>query len=475
MSLKTWMLGKMNRAVTRSDLPPRHPPRQPGPGPSPREPGLHWTAEGQGDVATSLEHLGAYGPLIAAVRAELEHFVTGDLRLHLAIAEHDRYLLTSIEVEDSGSEDGRELLQRFTREFAPEQLKHYLAKEIIARLPYASAIDLSQFAGLNAGGDPAPAEEEAGNYAELIKELRSVEPVASKHHYEVTLIGRWSETDARARDGGGRRAGATVTPLAGRALAIDIEDADGSRTINLSAVVPGRRYVVGKDPSCDVVVNGVYASRRHCEFWMEKGSWWIAVSGSTNGIRVESGNVSALERRQTPTRAKGDGSVLEVEPGAHVVLSASARGDPSQYPRLILRPLTAAVASAAAKTAATPLTPIALAQRPTTGLSLAVRMASGEKNVDLPQEPGPFRVGRSRTQGLVIDWAHEGVSGHHVDIIEPDQGGARVVVHGGNGVTVAGAAYAPGTEFRWNVGETMIFGRAGQHEPECSMTLSRRS
>jgi len=473
MSLKTWMLGRMNRAFTRSDLPPRHPPRQAGPGPSPRSPSLHWSADGERSVA-SLEHLGAYGPLIAAVRAELEHFVTGDLRLHLAIAEHDRYLLTSIEVADSGSEDGRELLQRFTREFAPEQVKHYLAREIIARLPYASAIDLSQFAGLNAGRDAAPAEEEAGNYAELIKELHSAEPTATKHHYEVTLIGRWSETDTRARDGGGRRAGATVTPLAGRALAIDVEDADGSRTINLSAVVPGRRYVVGKDPSCDVVVNGVYASRRHCEFWMEKGSWWVADSGSTNGIRVESGNVSALERRPTQTSAKGDGSVLEVEPGARVVLSAAARGDASQYPQLILRPLTAAAASAAAKAAATPLTPIALGRRPT-GLSLAVRMATGEKNVDLPQEPGPFRVGRSRTQGLVIDWAHEGVSGHHVDIVEPDEGGARVVVHGDNGVTVAGTAYAPGMEFRWNVGETMTFGRSGQHEPECSMTLSRRS
>ena len=208
---------------------------------------------------------------------------------------------------------------------------------------------------------------------------------------------------------------------------------------------------------------------------MEKGSWWTADCGSTNGIRVESGNVSALERRQTQASEKSDGSVLEVEPGARVVLSASARGDPSQYPRLILRPLTAAATSAAAKATATPLTPIALARRPTNGLSLAVRMASGEKNVDLPKEPGPFRVGRSRTQGLVIDWAHEGVSGHHVDIVEPDEGGARVVVHGDNGVSVAGAAYAPGSQFRWNVGETMIFGRAGQHEPECSMTLSRRS
>ena len=84
-------------------------------------------------------------------------------------------------------------------------------------------------------------------------------------------------------------------------------------------------------------------------------------------------------------------------------------------------------------------------------------------------------MGRSRTQGLVIDWSHEGVSGHHVDIVEPDETGALVVVHGDNGVTVAGVAYARGTEFRWKVGETMVFGRATQQEPECSLTLSRRA
>ena len=37
--------------------------------------------------------------LIAAIREELEHFVAGHVRLHLAIAERDRYVLTSIEVE----------------------------------------------------------------------------------------------------------------------------------------------------------------------------------------------------------------------------------------------------------------------------------------------------------------------------------------------------------------------------------------
>ena len=59
----------------------------------------------------------------------------------------------------------------------------------------------------------------------------------------------------------------------------------------------------------------------------------------------------------------------------------------------------------------------------------------------------------------MIDWAHEDVSGHHVDIVELDEGGANVVVHGDNGVTVAGVTHAPGTQFRWHAGEKMVVGR----------------
>jgi hypothetical protein len=48
-------------------------------------------------------------------------------------------------------------------------------------------------------------------------------------------------------------------------------------------------------------------------------------------------------------------------------------------------------------------------------------------------------------------------------------------VHGDNGVTVAGVAHAPGSQFRWRPGETMVVGRAGEKEPECTLTLIRRT
>src|SRR5262249_13722448 len=143
-------------------------------------------------LSRSQQHLGAYAPLIAALREEFEHFVASHVRMHLAIAERDRYLLTSIGVECVGDDQAAELLQRFIREFKPEQIKHYLAKEVIGRLPNASAIDLSHFAGLNAirsGSDTAADDA----YGELLAELRLSEPRPGARPFQVTLKGRWSE------------------------------------------------------------------------------------------------------------------------------------------------------------------------------------------------------------------------------------------------------------------------------------------
>src|SRR5207248_519528 len=82
-------------------------------------------------------------------------------------------------------------------------------------------------------------------------------------------------------------------------------------------------------------------------------------------------------------------------------------------------------------------------------------MASGVRTIELRPGELPFSIGRSRSQALVIDWAHEGVSGHHIDITEIDEGGATVVVHGDNGVSIAGASHSPGARVRWNAGEPM--------------------
>lgn len=477
MSLKTWIFHKVNGLTTRADL-PRSPVFRAA---APEGPSLMRHGGGRsepailhGEAAPAAANLGAYAPLIAAIRDELEHFVVSYLRLHLTIAERDRYLLTSIDVHATSEDDSAELLRRFMREFRPEQIKEYLAKEVIGPLPNASAIDLSQFAGLNAGRGEEESEED-DRYSELLAELRSAKPNPVARPYEVNLIGRWSEVGPM---GATARAHAPPTPLAGRNVEIAIEDADGTRHVVLRSVAPGRRYAIGKGEGCDITVNGVYTSRRHCEIWFDHGAWWVTDAGSTNGIRVERGTSVLGRSASSSAKQASESAVVEITDGARIVLSAYAEGEPKSYPRLMLdvgRSATAATPIAPAiRAQATPSTPIVAARPRDSGWAIVARMASGERTIELDARDLPFSVGRSRGQGLAIDWAHEGVSGHHIDIAAIDETGATVVVHGDNGVRLAGTSYPPGARIRWKSGESLALGRVIGREPECELTLSRR-
>jgi pSer/pThr/pTyr-binding forkhead associated (FHA) protein len=477
MSLKSWFLHKVNGLATRSDL-PRSPVLSGHAIESPAV--MRRDARRSNPVETAelppAPHLGAYAPLIGAIRDELEHFVASYLRLHLAIAERDRYLLTSIDVEqtESAPPDTADLLRRFVREFKPEQIKRYLSKEVIGSLPNASAIDLSQFAGLNVERGEEANEDD--DYNELLAELRTTKPSEGGHAYEVSLIGRWSEAGA-VSPAALLRPETPRTPLAGRAVEIEIEDADGRRHIVLHSVVPGRRYAIGKGDGCDVAVNGLYASRRHCEIWFDRGAWWVTDAGSTNGIRVERGR-SVLGSSSSGAGATREPAVLEVTPGASIVLSADADGGPAHYPRITLgagREGAGKTPAAAAALSVTPSTPIVAARPPGAEFAIAVRMASGTSTVEVRAADLPLSIGRSRSQALVIDWAHESVSGRHVEITDIDEAGVNVVVHGDNGVTVAGIAYPLGSRFHWKAGESMTLGRRVGREAECSLTLSRRT
>jgi len=468
MTIKGWMLGKTEAEKRNARL------RTPTAfSDGVREPSFSTFGRRVAEAEEAV-HLGPYAPLIGAIREELEQFVTNQLRLHLAIAERDRYVLASIEVECAGGEAERELLRRFVREFRPEQIKHYLAKEIIAGLRNASAIDLSQFGGLNAERDDAAASRDEERYGDLIAELASGAPRGVAPAYQVTLVGRWSEIAAPAADQRPAAREATRTPLAARPVGVDVEDGSGMRHVEL-AVVPGRRYSVGKGEGCDIAVDGAYASRRHCELWFEKGAWWVADAGSTNGIRVEAADGKTTRDQGEPQRAARP-LPIELVPGAWVVLAAHMRGEPAQYPRFSLcvdaPRREASPAAEKPATLATPVTPIAAPRKRPAGWTITARMASGMRSVGLHADALPFRVGRSRNQALVIDWAHADVSGRHLEIVALDAAGARVVVHGDNGVTIEGVSHGPAAEFHWKHGETLHLGGSGGAAP-CELTLAR--
>ena len=258
------------------------------------------------------------------------------------------------------------------------------------------------------------------------------------------------------------------TPLAGQSFALDIEDAKGARRLELESVAPGRSYVVGKDEDCDIVVDGVYASRRHCEIWFDNGAWWVADLASTNGIRIEADGV--VVARADPHATEGV-EAKELPPGVWLVLSAHAKGGPVECPRLSLRRLEAT--SAATPGSATLKTPIAPVRRRGGTLTVTAHMASGPREVDIVESALPFRVGRSRNQELVIDWMHDEVSARHLEIVAVDDTGASVNVLGDNGVAIEGKAYGSGAQLRWKPGETLLLGHVDGKSPGCTLTLSR--
>ena len=485
MTLKRWVLGKASGAKRPARGARAHiTPTSSGAlvaEPGMREPTTHEAHSQRDESRRGVEHLGPYSPLVGAIRDELERFVMSDLRLHLAIAERDRYVLTSIEIQCEGSDEHRELLRKFVREFKPEQIKHYLAKEVIAGLRNASAVDLGQFAGLNATTPEEPQKSDDEGYDALLADLRSSAPKTDASPYQVALIGRWSPLDA-SRDAEARASASThesarfegmPTPLAGRSFALDIEDARGLRRVEPASVVPGRRYSIGKGDGADIVVDGLYASRRHCEIWYERGSWWVADNGSTNGVRVEPGAGSASNRPSM--RSAGQLEPLALPLGSTLVLSAQARGEPREYPRLTMQDVSETNRSMQRSGLAqpTPVTPIAPRRRRDPKPTIRVRMVSGERDVEIGQEMLPFSIGRSRSQALIIDRAHAEVSGHHLEIVALDEQGASVLVQGDNGVTLDGNPHGTGDRFHWNFGETLTLGSDADEASACTLTLSR--
>ncbi len=512
MSLKNWILHgvhRMNGMASRGDLPESRGEAEASPPPAAEatsRAGRGKRLAGREPTLASDQHLGAYAPLIDAIRDELEHFVASHVRLHLAIAEHDRFLLTTIGIGCEASEEARRLLQQFVREFKPEQVKRYLAREVIGGLPNAAAIDLSQFAGLFDADAARAAEEEAegGEYRELLESLRA-QPAHAAPGYRVSVLGRWVELDATRAVAApspvlAARASSTpssplratpATPLSGQRCEFDVEDGGGRRRVVLQGVVPGRRYVVGNGEGCDIRVEGTFASRRHAELWLENGVWWVADAGSTNGVRLEP--AGPLQRGSSRPTAIGD-TPARLQEGLRVVLSARAEGPASEYPWLAPRPATSGASlvtpiATASGTLRTPRTVIVAARvaptlpTPTTQIlppaaeagafRLTLSHAAGIRTLPLGVAALPVSVGRSRQQTLVVDRGHEGVSGHHLDIVELEPSGACVVVvHGDNGVRIDGARHPAGARVRWQAGQKLVLGDASEAQVPCVLELS---
>ncbi|MEO7246250.1 MAG: hypothetical protein ABIX12_14030, partial [Rubrivivax sp.] len=169
---------------------------------------------------------------------------------------------------------------------------------------------------------------------------------------------------------------------------------------------------------------------------------------------------------------------IRIAEGARVVLSARAEGPAADYPWIAMRPANASATRptpiAAAMAPKTPLTSIRAARDASPVFKITAFQTGGVRSLEIHSAALPVTVGRSRSQTLIVDRRHEGVSGHHLDIVELGTAGATVVVHGDNGVLVEGVNHAQGARFDWRAGQTMVLGDASNEHPACTLTLACR-
>ena len=358
----------------------------------------------------------------------------------------------SIDVECATADEARQLLQRFMREFKPEQVKRYLAREVIGGLPNASAIDLSQFAGLST---PTPTRRRGRGrgrrYGELLAALRTDADRDGAARIEVSVVGRWSSSTPTSRTAAqSPRAVAAApcprTPLAGPALRV--RHRGRRRPAPCRAARPSCRAAATSSARARAATSASTA-RTPAGGMPRSGSTTArggsADAGSTNGIRVESGRRALQRGAATPAtvgRAAGAARRRRCASSSRraprgrraipVAVAARRRGSAVDA----LTPI-----AAASGTPRTPLTPILRRGRARPGdadaqiaarawrsatcthASSCARDAAAVSRRPLAQPDAGGRLG------------HEGVSGHHVDIVELDDGGgSMVVVHGDNGV-----------------------------------------
>lgn len=81
-------------------------------------------------------------------------------------------------------------------------------------------------------------------------------------------------------------------------------------TSQIIKLKPGE-YIIGRDPSCDIVVVDPYVSRAHAKIFYREGKWYLEDLGSKNGTYINGEDV----------RNRG---AVELKEGVEIVLGFSA-------------------------------------------------------------------------------------------------------------------------------------------------------
>lgn len=71
--------------------------------------------------------------------------------------------------------------------------------------------------------------------------------------------------------------------------------------------------LVGRAPSCTLVLDDDYASGRHARFFPQDGAWWVEDLGSTNGTRVAERTIDHPVQLAAGTQVRIGQTVIELQ------------------------------------------------------------------------------------------------------------------------------------------------------------------
>lgn len=128
---------------------------------------------------------------------------------------------------------------------------------------------------------------------------------------------------SRRRPGGARRdAVATAPPpTAGRQAPIPARRETGPKRLVVTAgplrgtTVPlsGSAVLIGRSPSCTLVLDDDYSSQRHARVFPEGGDWYVEDLGSTNGTFIGRDKVESPTLVRPGTQIRVGQSTLELQ------------------------------------------------------------------------------------------------------------------------------------------------------------------
>lgn len=76
------------------------------------------------------------------------------------------------------------------------------------------------------------------------------------------------------------------------------------------------QVVIGRDPACDLVLQGIGASRRHAVIQRTASGWLVVDQGGANGTLVQGQRIASHELRNGDTLQMGNSSMVFVDESA---------------------------------------------------------------------------------------------------------------------------------------------------------------